>query len=84
MPPAPLWRMRSKQTLYVIDEETLSFTRDETIRLYEQYGLSLEQASIALDHSHGRAAALSSLAATLRFAERELMKEVPAQQMKVG
>jgi len=84
LPPAPLWRMRSKQTLSVIDEETLSFTRDEAIRLYEQYGLSREQASIAFDHSHGRAAALSSLAATLHFAETELMKEVPAQQFKVG
>ena len=84
LPPAPLWRMRSKQTLSVIDEETLSFTRDEAIRLYEQYGLSREQASIAFDHSHGRAAALSSLAATLHFAETELMKEVPAQQIKVG
>ena len=84
LPPAPLWRMRSKQTLSVIDEETLSFTREETIRLYEQYGLSREQASIALDHSHGRAAALSSLAATLRFAETELMKEAPAKQLKFG
>jgi len=84
LPPAPLWRMRSKQTLSVIDEETLSFTREETIRLYEQYGLSREQASIALGHSHGRAAALSSLAATLRFAETELMKEAPAKQVKVG
>lgn len=71
MPPAPLWRMRSKQTLSVIDEETLAFTRDEAVRLFEQYGLSREQASIALDHSHGRAAALSNLAATLYFAERE-------------
>lgn len=73
MPPAPLWRMRSKQTLSVIDEETLSFTRDEAVRLFDQYGLTREQASIALDHSRGRAAALSSLAATLYFAETELL-----------
>ena len=71
MPPAPLWRMRSKQTLYVIDEETLAFTRDEAVTLFESLGLSREQASIALDHSHGRAAALSSLAATLHFAQRK-------------
>jgi len=71
MPPAPLWRMRSKQTLSVIDEETLSFTREEAISLFESYDLSREQASIALDHSHGRAAALASLAATLHELERE-------------
>jgi LuxR family maltose regulon positive regulatory protein len=71
MPPAPFWRMRSKQTLSVIDEEMLSFTRDEAYRLFEQYGLNRDQASIALDHARGRAAALSNLAATLHFAESE-------------
>ena len=65
MPPAPLWRMRSKQTLFVVDEETLTFTRDEAVRLFEQYGLNREQASIALDHARGRAGPLSNLAATL-------------------
>jgi ATP/maltotriose-dependent transcriptional regulator MalT len=65
MPPAPLWRMRSKQTLFVIDEETLAFTRDEAIRLFEQYGLNRDQASIAFDHARGRAGALSNFAATL-------------------
>jgi LuxR family maltose regulon positive regulatory protein len=71
MPPAPLWRMRSKQTLSVIDEETLSFTREEAISLFESFDLSREQACIALDHSHGRAAALTSLAATLHQLESE-------------
>lgn len=71
MPPAPLWRMRSKQTLSVIDEETLSFTREEAISLFESYDLSREQACIAFDHSHGRAAALTSLAATLHELESE-------------
>jgi LuxR family maltose regulon positive regulatory protein len=67
--PAPLWRMRSKQALSVIDEDILAFTRDEAIILFQQYGLTPEQANIALDHSRGRAAALSSLAETLHFAE---------------
>jgi LuxR family maltose regulon positive regulatory protein len=71
MPPAPLWRMRSKQTLSVIDEETLSFTKEEAISLFASYDLSREQACIALDHSHGRAAALTSLAATLHQLESE-------------
>ncbi|MGI8732177.1 MAG: AAA family ATPase [Pyrinomonadaceae bacterium] len=65
MPPAPLWRMRSKQTLSVIEEETLAFTRQETMELFEKYGLSPEHASIALDHTHGRAAALARFAATV-------------------
>jgi ATP/maltotriose-dependent transcriptional regulator MalT len=71
MPPAPLWRMRSKQTLSVIDEETLAFTRDEAIRLFEQYGLNREQARIALDHARGRAGALSNLATTLHATKIE-------------
>lgn len=65
MPPAPLWRMRSKQTLFVIDEETLAFTRPEAARLFRKYGLSPEQASIALDHTQGRASALNRVAMTL-------------------
>ena len=77
MLPAPLWRMRSKQTLSVIDEEILSFTRDEAFRLFEHYGLNHDQANIALDHSHGRAAAISSLAATLYFAESEAFRSEP-------
>ena len=84
MPPAPLWRMRSKQTLSVIDEETLSFTREEAIRLFEHYRLTPEQAYIALDHSRGRAAALTSLAATLRFAEADLMSDSSERQLKAG
>ncbi|HKZ81871.1 MAG TPA: hypothetical protein VJ124_26625 [Pyrinomonadaceae bacterium] len=65
MPAAPLWRMRSKQTLMVIDEETLAFTSTEALELFESYGLSGEHARIALDHTHGRAAALAGFAASL-------------------
>lgn len=65
MPPAPLWRMRSKQTLLVIDEETLAFTSTEALELFESHGLSGEHARIALDHTHGRAAALAGFAASL-------------------
>jgi LuxR family maltose regulon positive regulatory protein len=69
MPPAPLWRLRSKQSLAVIEEEALAFTRPEAIALFESYGLSSEQANIALDHSHGRAAALDEFATFLRKSE---------------
>jgi LuxR family maltose regulon positive regulatory protein len=69
LPPAPLWRMRSKQSLVVIDEAALSFTRREAIALFESYGLSHEQAGIALDHTHGRAGALDDCALFLRHSE---------------
>jgi LuxR family maltose regulon positive regulatory protein len=67
LPPAPLWRMRSKQSLVVIDEETLAFTRPEAVALFESYGLNQDQANIALDHTHGRAVALDESA---RFLQR--------------
>jgi LuxR family maltose regulon positive regulatory protein len=66
LPPAPLWRMRSKQSLVVINEESLAFTRPEAIELFKSYGLSQDQAFIALDHTHGRAAALDESAAFLQ------------------
>jgi LuxR family transcriptional regulator, maltose regulon positive regulatory protein len=66
LPAAPLWRMRSKQSLVVIDEATLAFTRSEATELFASYGLSGEQASIALDHTHGRAGALDESAAFLQ------------------
>jgi len=69
MPPASFWRMRSKQTLSVIDEEVLLFSTEEAVSLFERYGLSREQAGVAWEHSRGRAAVLSDLAATLHFAE---------------
>jgi len=65
VPPAPLWRMRSKQTLSVIDEAALAFTRPEAIELFESFGLTSEQANVALNHTHGRAAALVRIATSL-------------------
>ena len=76
MPPAPLWRMRSKQTLSVIAEEYLAFTRQEAIELFESYALSSEHATIALDHTHGRAAPLARFAAML--IDREKAFPAPA------
>jgi LuxR family maltose regulon positive regulatory protein len=69
LPPAPLWRMRSKQYLLVIEEETLAFTRAEAGSLFESYGLTLEEAHIALDHTHGRASALREIAGFLQQAK---------------
>jgi LuxR family transcriptional regulator, maltose regulon positive regulatory protein len=69
LPPAPLWRMRSKQSLVVIDEAALAFTRPEAIALFDSYGLSNEQACISLDQTHGRAGALDDSAAFLQRSE---------------
>lgn len=69
LPPAPLWRMRSKQSLTVIDEWALGFTQAEAVALFESYGLSAEQARIAQDHTQGRAGALVEAAALLQKSE---------------
>jgi len=62
LPPAPLWRMRSKQTLEVIDEMSLAFTREEAVELFETYGLSRQLAYLAFDRTNGRAGALAKYA----------------------
>jgi LuxR family maltose regulon positive regulatory protein len=73
LPPAPLWRMRSKQTLEVIDEMALAFTREEAVELFETYGLSRQLAYLAFDRTNGRAGALAKYAGNLA----ELPLEVP-------
>jgi len=62
LPPTPLWRMRSKQTLCVLDEATLAFTLTEAVRLYASYGLPAERAEAALRETRGRAATLDTRA----------------------
>jgi LuxR family maltose regulon positive regulatory protein len=64
LPPAPLWRLRSKQMLRVMDETELAFTLDEAIQLFESYGLSEEHARVAWVQTNGRAAAIADFAAT--------------------
>jgi len=84
MPPAPFWRMRSKQTLSVIEEETLSFTRQEAVELFESHKLSTEQANIALDHTRGRAAALARYAAVLTGSTEDRLLEQVSSKARVG
>ena len=62
LPPAPLWRMRSKQTLRVVDESALNFTLAEAEQLFACYGLPAKLAAQALSESWGRAAVLDALA----------------------
>src|SRR5262249_9126549 len=58
LPPAPLWRLRSKQRLCVINEQMLAFTQSEAESLFARYGLDGQRAGVALRNTGGRAAAL--------------------------
>jgi LuxR family transcriptional regulator, maltose regulon positive regulatory protein len=62
LPPAPMWRLRSKQRLIVITEQMLAFTQTEAEELFSGYGLSVEEARLALNQTGGRAAALHAVA----------------------
>ena len=68
LPPAPLWRMRSKQTLRVIDEPAMAFTLAEAEELFDSYGLPAKRAAQALAETWGRAAALDQTARAHRDA----------------
>jgi ATP/maltotriose-dependent transcriptional regulator MalT len=57
-PPNPLWRLRSKQQLDVIDEKTLAFDRDETIALLKQVGRSQAEAERIHAETFGRVSKL--------------------------
>lgn len=62
LPPAPLWRMRSKQTLCVVDEPMLAFSKEEAKELFASYGLTGAQASAGHKQTRGRASALDTMA----------------------
>jgi LuxR family maltose regulon positive regulatory protein len=62
LPPTPIWRMRSKQTLCLVEEGALSFTPQEAEELFASYGLSGRDARAALEQTQGRAAAVDGLA----------------------
>jgi LuxR family maltose regulon positive regulatory protein len=57
-PPNPLWRLRSKQQLDVIDEKTLAFDRNETILLLKQVGRSQAEAARIHAETFGRVSKL--------------------------
>ncbi len=71
IPPAPLWRMRSKQSLLVIDEPELAFTLDETIELFKRRGWDERRARFAWIRTNGRAGALASIADGAGSSEKE-------------
>lgn len=65
LPTVPLWRLRSKQTLTVVDEAALAFTEDEAIQLFARHGLSPTGACAGARLTHGRADRLDALARCL-------------------
>ena len=69
LPPTPLWRMRSKQNLNVLDETVLAFTYEETAALLEHYKVSLKSSEQSieevLNQTRGRAAKIEEIAANL-------------------
>ena len=73
LPPAPLWRLRSKQMLRVVDESELAFTLDETIALFASYGLGEEHARVAWRETSNRAGCISEFAATPGRAGRAIV-----------
>jgi LuxR family maltose regulon positive regulatory protein len=62
LPPAPLWRMRSKQTLCVLEEDALAFTSAEARALFASYGVTTAAADAALKQTRGRASTLDARA----------------------
>lgn len=65
LPPTPIWRMRSKQTLCLIEEAALVFTPQEAEDLFAGYGLAGRDARRALEQTGGRAAPLDAFARRL-------------------
>lgn len=65
LPPTPVWRMRSKQTLCLVEEAALAFTQREASELFASYGLAGCDARAALEQTQGRAAALDAWARRL-------------------
>lgn len=53
-PPFPIWRLRSKQKLSVIDEQLLWFNLEELTKLTEIFNISSENAADIQKQSYGR------------------------------
>lgn len=67
LPPAPLWRMRSKQAMCVIDEAALAFNEREAVELFRAYGVAAERAASLIAQTYGRASLLDAVARQLAY-----------------
>ena len=63
-PPGPLWRLRSKQMLNVIDEKIIAFNAVETEDLFDSLSISITHAQEAHRKSFGRVSKLLQFAAS--------------------
>jgi LuxR family transcriptional regulator, maltose regulon positive regulatory protein len=80
LPPAPLWRMRSKQTLSVIDESSLAFTLEEAAMLCDSYGVCVSVAAEIFEQTRGRAAQIKTLAKRISAnGQRKVCNRLPQQ-----
>jgi LuxR family transcriptional regulator, maltose regulon positive regulatory protein len=61
-PPSPLWRLRSKQMLNVLDEKVIAFTKSETEELFANRGLTPAAAHHAHHICYGRISKLLQFA----------------------
>jgi ATP/maltotriose-dependent transcriptional regulator MalT len=61
-PPFPLWRLRSKHVLDIVDEKLLAFTVAETIEFFGKYQLSENAARVAHKRTYGRISKLKEIA----------------------
>lgn len=55
-PDFPIWRLRSKQVIGVLDEKLLSFTEEETKKLFAERGVAVGKANEAWRKTFGRIA----------------------------
>ena len=60
-PPLPLWRLRSKQVLGVMEEKLLSYSLAETVELFRKYNLPATIARNAHTLSYGKIAKLTEI-----------------------
>lgn len=60
-PPTPVWRLRSKQVLSVIDERSLAFSPNEAVELFAKNGLTKDAAVKAHAQTFGRPAEMIAL-----------------------
>lgn len=61
-PSFPLWRLRSKHALDVMDEKLLAFTPEETVEFFRNYSLSQNAAQFAHKSAYGRIAKIKEIA----------------------
>lgn len=60
-PPTPIWRLRSKQVLNVIDEKLLALSQSEAEQLLAHYNAKVEDLESALSDSFGRIGGLMEM-----------------------